>query len=120
MIEVEVPIVLTGDPVLLTREGGIVEQHLQRLVVMAKPTAIPNELEVDISELTSYQPIKVSAITLPDGVTTEVEADELIAAGFVPRGQTAEEEAEEAAEAAAAAEGEAAAGGDAAPTGDGD
>jgi large subunit ribosomal protein L25 len=103
-IEVAVPIVLVGEAVELSREGGIVEHHLNELVVLAKPNAIPNELEVDITHLTSHNPIKVSAITLPAGVTTEVEPDELIAAGFIPRGVVAEGEEGEAAEGGEGAE----------------
>jgi large subunit ribosomal protein L25 len=91
-IEVEVPIVLVGEAIELGREGGIVEHHLNELTVLAKPNAIPNEFEVDITDLTAHHPIKVSAITLPPGVTTEVDPDELIAAGFIPRGVVAEGE----------------------------
>jgi large subunit ribosomal protein L25 len=110
-IEVEVPIVLTGEPVLLEREGGIVEQHMHTLTVMAKPGAIPNEIEIDIAELTSDDPIKADRITLPAGVTADVEPDELIAAGFIPRAMTAEEL--EAEEGGAPAEGAAPEGGEA-------
>src|SRR5262245_39568414 len=90
-IEVEVPIVLVGETTLLDREGGIVEQHMHTLTVMAKPTAIPNEIEIDISGITSTESIKANVITLPEGVTADVEPDELIAAGFIPRAVVAEE-----------------------------
>src|SRR5262245_33919122 len=96
-IEVEVPVVLVGEPTLLEREGGIVEQHMHTLTVLAKPTAIPNEIEVDISGLTATDSIKAGVIVLPEGVTAEVEPDELIAAGFIPRAM-AEAEEEEGAE----------------------
>jgi large subunit ribosomal protein L25 len=95
-LDVEVAVVLVGEPVELTREGGLVEQHLHSIVVQAKPTAIPRELEVDVSGLTFTEPVKVAAIVLPDGVTTEVDPDELVAAGFLPRAQLAEDEAAEA------------------------
>jgi large subunit ribosomal protein L25 len=119
-LDVEVAIVLVGEPVELTREGGLVEQHLHSLVVQAKPTAIPRELEVDISGLTITESIKVNVIVLPEGVTTEVDPDELIVAGYIPRAQLAEEgeEGEEAAEGEAAAEGAAPAEGDGESSGD--
>jgi large subunit ribosomal protein L25 len=104
-IEVAVPIVLVGEAIELSREGGIVEHHLNELTVLAKPNAIPNEFEVDITDLTSHNPIKVSAITLPAGVTTEVDPDELIAAGFIPRGVVAEGEEGEGGEAGEGGEG---------------
>jgi large subunit ribosomal protein L25 len=105
-IEIEVPIVLVGETTLLDREGGIVEQHMHSLTVMAKPTAIPNEIEIDISGITSTDPVKANVIVLPEGVTADVEPDELIAAGFIPRAMAAEEE--EAVEGEEGAEGEAA------------
>jgi large subunit ribosomal protein L25 len=109
-IEVEVPIVLIGETTLLDREGGLVEQHMHTLTVSAKPTAIPNEIEVDISAITSEEPIKADALVLPAGATAEIDPDELIATGFVPRAVAAEdEEGEEGAE-GAAGEGEGAAG----------
>lgn len=104
-IEVEVPIILIGEAIELSREGGIVEHHLNELTVLAKPNAIPNEFEVDITDLTAHHPIKVSAITLPPGVTTEVDPDELIAAGFIPRGVVAEDEEGEGEEGEGAAAG---------------
>jgi large subunit ribosomal protein L25 len=113
-IEVEVPIVLVGETVLLDREGGIVEQHLHTLTVSAKPNAIPNEIEIDISGITSDDSIKANVIVLPPGVTADIDPDELIAAGFIPRAMVAEgEEGEEgeAAEGAEGAEGDGAAGG---------
>jgi large subunit ribosomal protein L25 len=112
-LDVEVPLVLVGEPTELTREGGLVEQHLHTLLVQAKPTDIPNELEVDISGLTITESIHVSVVVLPEGVTTEVDGDELIAAGYIPRAGVAEGEGEE----GEAAEGEAE-GGEAAPAAD--
>jgi large subunit ribosomal protein L25 len=121
-IEVEVPIVLVGETTLLDREGGLVEQHMHSLTVSAKPNAIPNEITIDISAITSTDSIKANVIVLPEGVTADVEPDELIAAGFIPRAMVTEEEeaaegeegAEgEAAEAGAAAEGDAGGEGDA-------
>jgi large subunit ribosomal protein L25 len=121
-LDVEVPLVLVGEPTELTREGGLVEQHLHSLLVQAKPTDIPNEIEVDISALTITESIHVSVVVLPAGVTTEVDPDELIAAGYIPRAVVAEGEEGAEGEAAegegAAAEGGPAAGGDAAEGGD--
>ncbi len=93
-IEVEVPLVLTGEPVELTRDGGIVEHQLTRLLVSARVTAIPSELTVDITDLTAAEPVKVGAVALPDGVTTEVDLDEPVATGFIPRAMAEEEEEE--------------------------
>lgn len=112
-IEVEVPVVLVGEPTLLDREGGIVEQHMHSLTVSAKPNAIPNEIEIDISGITASDPVKANVIVLPEGVTADVEPDELIAAGFIPRAMAeAEEEGVEGEEGAEGAEPGAAEGGE--------
>lgn len=93
-IEIEVPLVLTGEPLVLTRAGGIVEHQLTRLLVSARVTAIPSELVVDITDLTADEPVKVGAVALPDGVTTDVDLDEPVATGFIPRAMAGEGEAE--------------------------
>src|SRR4051795_12741269 len=51
-IEVDVPIVLAGEAEEVSRNGGIIDQALFHLTVKAKPGSIPNELTVDVSELT--------------------------------------------------------------------
>jgi large subunit ribosomal protein L25 len=83
-----------------------VEQQMFTLPIRALPGAIPTVLEVDITELTIGGQVRVSDISLPEGVTTEVDAETAIAIGQPPRVVTAEEEgAEGEAEEGAAAEG---------------
>ena len=94
-IEVEVPVVLEGEPETLYREGGLVEQHLHRLAIKAKPGAIPNELTLDITDLTIERSLRVGDIPLPEGVAIDVDPDDLVVAGFIPRAAQAEEEEEE-------------------------
>ena len=88
-------VVLSGDAHQVEVEQGIVEQLLHTLLITSKPGAIPSQLEVDISGLEIGGAVRVSDITLPDGVTTDVEPEEQIAIASATR----------AAEAAAAAEG---------------
>ena len=107
-ITVDVPIVLEGEAKQVTDEGGTVDQVLFALSVNAKPADIPNELTVDISGLTLADPIRVSDLTLPAGVTTDVDPDEAIASGQIiaaepePEVEGAEGEEGEAAEGEAA------------------
>ena len=108
-IEVEVPIVLVGEAEQVTREGGTVDQALFQLTISAKPGSIPNELTVDISGLTIGDAVRVGDITLPEGVETEVDAEEPVVIGSAPQAEEVVEvpEGEELEE---GAEGEAAAG----------
>lgn len=108
-IEVEVPVVLAGEAEKLGHEGGLVDQLLHSIRIKAKPGAIPNELTADITELTTESAIKVGDIELPPGVSTDVDLDEPVATGYIPRAEVAE-----AGEAAEGAEVEEAAGGEAA------
>lgn len=122
-IEVEVPIVLEGHAEKVEREDGTVSHLLFTLSVYAKPGAIPNELTVDVSDMELHDSIRVGDLTLPSGVRTEVEEDEVIVSAQISREtiEVAEEEefaealdelAEAAAEAGDGGDGDEAAGGD--------
>lgn len=103
-VDVEVPIVLTGEAELVTRENGVVDQVLTSLTITAKPAAIPPQLTLDISGLEIGTALRVGDIALPEGVTTPVDHEEAVVAGH--HGVTEEEL--EAAEAEVAGEGAAA------------
>ena len=113
VISAEVPIVLVGDAVEVHRGDGLVEQQMFTLTINALPSDIPSSLEADISGLTIGGQVRVSDLTLPAGVTTDVDPETAVAIGQPPRVVVLEEPSEEAAEegAEAAAEG----GGPAAP-----
>ena len=82
-IVVDVPILLEGEAKQVTDENGTVDQVLFALAVSAKPSDIPNELTVDISELTIGDTIRVENLTLPAGVTTDVDAEEAVVSGAI-------------------------------------
>jgi len=105
VISAEVPIVVTGEAKAVEQEQGIVEQQLTSLTIHATPDRIPGHIEVDISALTIGEAIRVSDLTLPPKVTTDVSPDEIVVLGTITRAAI-EEEAEEAAEGEAAAAGE--------------
>jgi len=111
-IQVDVPIVLTGEAKKVEQASGMVDQNLFSLSIYAKPSAIPNELEADVSELDVGDSVRVEDLQLPTGVRTEVDAEETVAVGTVTR-STIESMAEEEAAEAAAEEGEGEGGGDA-------
>jgi large subunit ribosomal protein L25 len=89
-ISVEVPVVLLGEAHQVEVEQGIVEQLLHTLLITSKPGAIPSQLEVDISGLEIGGAVRVSDLTLPEGVTTEVEPEEQIAIASATRAAEAE------------------------------
>jgi large subunit ribosomal protein L25 len=109
-VAAEVPIHLTGEAAGV-RDGGILEQLVFSLSIEARPEDIPASIEVDISHLELNEQLRVAELSLPPGVSTVQEADELVAQVVVPRGLAEEEEAEaEEGEEVEGAEGEAAEG----------
>jgi large subunit ribosomal protein L25 len=104
VISADVPITLIGEALEVHHGDGLVEQQMFTLPIRALPGAIPTVLEVDITDLTIGGQVRVSDITLPEGVSTEVDAETAIAIGQPPRVATAEEEGAAEGEEGAAAE----------------
>jgi len=109
VIAADVPIVLVGEAIEVQHGDGLVEQQMFTLAINALPTAIPSAIEADISALTIGGQVRVSELSLPTGVTTDIDPETTVALGQPPR-VTVEEEAgegegEEGAETSAGAEG---------------
>lgn len=98
-IEVEVPIVLTGEAEKVEREDGTVAHLLFTLSVYAKPGAIPNELTVDVSDMEVGDSIRVADLSLPSGARTEVDPEEVVVNAQITRATIEAAEEEELAEA---------------------
>jgi large subunit ribosomal protein L25 len=122
-VSAEVPITLVGEAIEVQRGDGVLEQQMFALTVRARPADIPAHLEVDISGLVIGAAVRVSDLTLPAAVTTEVDLESIIAAGQPPRVQVEEvpegegaegegAEGEAAAEGGASADAQASAGGE--------
>lgn len=122
VVAVDVPVHLVGEALDVHRADGLVEQQLFSLVINATPGNIPSTIDVDVSELTIGDAVRVGDLKLPAGVTTDADPEEPIVAGQASRVaadlEAVEAEAAEVAEAAAPegeppeSGGEAATGGD--------
>jgi large subunit ribosomal protein L25 len=97
VVSADVPLVTAGEAKEVESGGGVVEQPLTTLTIRATPAAIPAGIEVDITTLSMGDTIRVGDLTLPRGVTTEVDPDEPVV--IARAGVTLEEEAPEEAEA---------------------
>jgi large subunit ribosomal protein L25 len=106
-VTAEVPLHLTGEAEGVGM-GGMLEQALFTLTIEARPGDIPNAIEHDVTTLDIGDQLRVNELTMPSGVVTHVDPEELVAQVVAAR--VAEEIVAEEAEAAAAAEGEAAEG----------
>ena len=105
-VTVDVPIVMVGEARELIGADGMVDQNLFALSVNAPPDRIPTELEVDISDLTVGDSIRVGDLALPVGVSTDVDPEDAVAVGTITRSTLEAIAAEEAAAAAALLEAE--------------
>ncbi len=105
-ITADVTLALVGEPEGV-RTGGNLDQLVFAIGVSARPADVPTVIEFDVSALALGDQVHVRDLVVPAGVEITNEPDELVAQISVPRGLTAEDEAEEAAleaaEAAAAA-----------------
>jgi large subunit ribosomal protein L25 len=116
----DVPIVLEGEPILVLREQGVVDQVMNAIIVHAKPASVPGHLSVDVSDLEIGHTITVADLVLPAGVTTDADPEEPIVIAQLTSLALAEDEGEaeegEEGEEGETAEGE---GGESASEGDG-
>ena len=97
-IEVNVPLVLSGDAPGVKVGGGIMEHILRNLRVRCLPTDIPDSIAVNVTALQINQGIKVKDLVLPSGVEGLNDKDSLVVNIVAP----AEEETTTATAAAAA------------------
>jgi len=100
--ELEVPLILIGESKAVANVSGMVDQALFSVVISTKPTSIPNEIEVDISDMEVGDTIRVEDLSLPEGVKPAMRLEATVATAVVTRStmdaMRAEEEAEAAAE----------------------
>ncbi len=111
-MEIEVPLVFTGEAPAVRTSGGTLLHNLSSVIVRALPNDIPHELSVDVSSLeTLDDAIKVADLPIDtDKVHLVTDPETTIATVVPPRVEVEEEavpaeEAEEGVEAAAAAGG---------------
>jgi len=78
VMQAEVPVHLGGEAESVHRADGVVEHLLYSLAVNATPDRIPSVIEVDISAMAIGDTIRVGDLSLPEGVTTDVDPDEAV------------------------------------------
>ena len=111
-IVVNVPIHLTGESKDVEDGNGLIDQVMTELEVSTTPRNIPDEIVVDISEMTMDSTIVVSDLDIPEGVTVQNDPDTTVVTVSIMRTPVLDEEEAEAAALAEAAEGEEGAEGD--------
>ncbi|WP_339191853.1 50S ribosomal protein L25/general stress protein Ctc [Bacillus sp. FSL K6-1003] len=89
-IEVEVPIHLTGEAIGV-KNGGVLQQPLYALTVKAKPKAIPQSIEADISGLDVNDVLTIEDLPAGGDYSFNHESDEVVASILPPQQQDAAE-----------------------------
>jgi large subunit ribosomal protein L25 len=103
-IEVKVHIEVTGTPIGVKTQGGLLDHVTREVEVSCLPADIPEKLTIDVSELEMGKAVRVGDLEVPDKVTMLSAPDLVIVHVVAPRAE------EEVAVAAAPVEGEAVAG----------
>lgn len=78
-IHVKVPVRLTGTPVGVHTDGGVLDQVLYDVEVECLPGNIPDAVEIDVSNLGLGESVRVSEIPARDGVKFLQDGDLAIA-----------------------------------------
>ena len=102
VVRVTIPIHPTGIAAGVKNSGGILDFQLRELHVECLPGQIPDAFEVDVTPLEIHQSLRISDLTIPEGVKLLDDLDRVVVSVTVPRAEVvAEPTAEEAAAAVA-------------------
>jgi large subunit ribosomal protein L25 len=91
-LRAHVEIVLTGEPVGISQDQGILDQTMHDVEVECLYTALVESIEIDISELKIGDKLTVAEVVAPEGVTILSDSGLTIASVILPAAEKAEEE----------------------------
>lgn len=106
-IRVNVPVRLEGEAHQVMNNNGLVDAAVDSIEIETTPRQIPDEIVIDISEMTMDSIIRISDIPLPAGVIATADPENPVVTVLVMRAEAeAIEEADAETSEAAAAEGD--------------
>jgi len=94
-IEVEIPVHLNGIPVGVRESQGVLEQIVHELPVKCIPSAIPETVEIDVTELGMNEAVHVSDVELGPDVEVLLDGERAICTVVAPKVLVVETEVEE-------------------------
>jgi len=86
VVRVTIPVHHTGTAIGV-KEGGLLDFQVRDLHVECLPGAIPDAIEVDISNLGVHEYIRVADLTLPDGVKVLDDPERVVVGVTVARAE---------------------------------
>lgn len=95
-IRVEVPLILSGEPVGVKDKGGILEHALRQLAVECLPLNIPEKIVVDVAGLDIGSAVHVRDVGVAEGIRILDDGGRVIAAVSAPAAEEVAAPAEEA------------------------
>lgn len=87
-IVVSVPLHLSGTAKAVVSEGGLVDAAVDSIEVRTTPSALPNEILVDITNMTVNDVIHLRDLSLPAGVTAVGDPDLVVVTVLTTRGDS--------------------------------
>ena len=94
-ITVSVPVRLEGEAKQVAMNNGLVDQQMMEIQVRTTPRNIPDELVIDINDMTVDTVISVADVDLPSGVTAVSAEDQTVVTVVTLRVAAEEPAAEE-------------------------
>lgn len=95
LVAVPVPVKLTGTPLGVSLEGGILDHIMHELEVTVKAANIPSEIIFDVAGLNLGDRLHLSDVDLPEGLTVDFAFDPVIAGVIAPKALLVKEDEEE-------------------------
>ena len=83
MITIKVPMLFTGQSIGV-KEGGVLNQNLTEIEITCLPNNIPQNIEVDITDLNIGDAIRLEQLKVSEGIQLVGELDLLIASVTMP------------------------------------
>jgi large subunit ribosomal protein L25 len=84
-VTVSVPLRFTGTAEGVRNAGGILEEVMHQLHVRVDPSAIPDHIDVDVTDVAIGHSLHVSDIVLPEGLTVLDDEDATICVVAAPK-----------------------------------
>ena len=102
VLQVTIPVVVQGEPVGVKQQGGVLEFIRREIEVECLPADIPENVELDVTELMLHQGIRVRDIATNPKWKAITEGDAMLVHVILPKAEEAAAAPAEAAPAAAA------------------
>jgi large subunit ribosomal protein L25 len=96
VVRVTIPVHVTGTA-RGVKEGGLLDFQVRELHVECLPNAIPDTIDVDVTELGSHDYVRVSELKLPEGVKVLDDPDRVVVGVTHAKAEAADATAAEAA-----------------------